>query len=315
MGEQMAKYITCPACNYTRRPEDSGIIPEWQCPMCQKAYNKSGMTEPLQQSPALARACPDCIQVSVTGENYLDTVSHIQFDGSQTVDPIAMRARWSPIITNQIGMDHRELVEVSFDRVEFRRTKGQRVGIISAIIFFAMTLIVFIVKRGFTGENGIFAVGFYFLFIVFGFAFLYMTNKLAVFDKAQGCFWKGRKTGGKPPVIYSDKDFASLEDIHALQLIYWNNHTYKGDYVGIVELNLVMNNGGRVNVSAYEYKQGVISIKSYPLEKKPREDATVLGRFLGKPVWDAIDSSRHYWNEERRWLDADPVGKTSADPV
>ena len=35
----MTKLITCPACNYTRQATDN--VPDWECPKCQKAYNKT----------------------------------------------------------------------------------------------------------------------------------------------------------------------------------------------------------------------------------------------------------------------------------
>ena len=35
----MKKLITCPACNYTRQATDN--VPDWECPKCQKAYNKT----------------------------------------------------------------------------------------------------------------------------------------------------------------------------------------------------------------------------------------------------------------------------------
>jgi hypothetical protein len=36
----MSQIKTCPDCHYTRK--DTDIAPEWQCPMCQKAYAKIG---------------------------------------------------------------------------------------------------------------------------------------------------------------------------------------------------------------------------------------------------------------------------------
>jgi len=37
--KSMTKLIACPACNYTRQPTDN--VPDWECPKCQRAYNKT----------------------------------------------------------------------------------------------------------------------------------------------------------------------------------------------------------------------------------------------------------------------------------
>ena len=37
--EPLTSSITCSDCNYSRQPTDD--VPDWQCPNCQKAYNKT----------------------------------------------------------------------------------------------------------------------------------------------------------------------------------------------------------------------------------------------------------------------------------
>ncbi|WP_321530251.1 hypothetical protein [uncultured Desulfuromonas sp.] len=45
--------MKCPSCGYERKPND--LCPDWQCPACQKAYNKSSQ----QNSYATAQIHPD----------------------------------------------------------------------------------------------------------------------------------------------------------------------------------------------------------------------------------------------------------------
>jgi len=257
----------------------------------------------------MAPSSAEYIQVSVSGENNLKPGSHIQFGASQNIDPIAMQTTWTPVITDRTGMDSRELAEVSPGRIEFRTTKGSRAfglafilcGIVCAIANFHST-------NPTSGGKELLVLGFSFLFIVFGCVFLYMTNKVVVFDKLRGYFWRGRKTSDEAPDMDSVQDLTSLESIHALQLVYWQ---CMGSSAGtstimtiteIIELNLVLRNGRRVNVAAYQVSGRTIYRRFCNHEKKPHENAAALGRFLGKPVWDAIDSTKSYW------ISKQPVG-------
>jgi len=70
--------------------------------------------------------------------------------------------------------------------------------------------------------------------------------------------------------------FAKLEDIHALQLISEYCGGNDGSYYSY-ELNLVLENGKRINVVDHGNKN------------KLRKEANNLSAFLAKPVWDAID--------------------------
>jgi hypothetical protein len=298
--DSMANYITCPACNYTRQAADDAV-PEWECPKCQKAYIKSAQAEHPQEPVVMAQSSSDYIQVSISGENNLEPGSLIQFGASQDVDPLAMQTKWTPVITDRRGMDSRDLVEVSPGRVEFRRTKGSRAfGLILVLVGIVSIICTIYSRRAFSSGKDLLAIGIYFLFIVFGYGFLYMTNKMVVLDKIRGYFWKGRKTSDEVPDMNTVQDLTSLDSIHALQLVYWrsiaSNVTSE-----IIELNLVLRNGGRVNVAAYQVTAGNINRSFCNFEKKPRESAVILGRFLGRPVWDAIDSTKSYWVSKRRW--------------
>jgi len=300
----MSSITTCQACNYTRQSTDDAV-PEWECPKCQKAYNKSSRAEHPQESVVMAPSSADYIQVSISGETNLEPGSQILFGASQNVDPIAMQTKWTPVITDRTGMDSRELVEVSPGRIEFRRTKGSRAFGLAFIICGIVCAIANIHSTNPTSSGKeLLVLGFSILFIVFGFVFLYMTNKMVVLDKLRGYFWKGRKTSDEAPDMNTVQELTSLESIHALQLVYWqcmgssagtSNHITTTE---IIELNLVLKNGRRVNIAAYQVSGRTIYRRFCNHEKKPRENAATLGRFLGKPVWDSIDSTKSYWTSK-----------------
>ena len=295
----MPSIKTCPACNYTRQPTDNA--PDWECPKCQKAYNKITQSEHPHESVVRTQCSADYIQVSISGENKLDSCSQIHFDGSRPVDPIAMKTKWTPAITNVFRELPREIVRSSADRVELSSIKTARVSALPFIVIGIVFAIGIIHSTKYIpiGEK-VFAVGSAFIIIALGCIVPYLRNKPVVFDKSRGSFWKGGNARNESPDMDSVQDFTSLEDIHALQLIYWQTYNPASkagkNLIRLVELNLVLKNNRRVNVSLYGAAR-VISISFTPnsLEKKSREIAAALGKFLGKPVWDAIDSTKSYW--------------------
>lgn len=113
------------------------------------------------------------------------------------------------------------------------------------------------------------------LFLAGGSGVLYVGATPAVFDKRKGFFWKGRKE----PDAGSDwrhlKHCARLGEIHALQLI---TEQIKGkSSYSSYELNLVLNDGRRINVVDHGGKDRI------------RADAAALAKFLNKPLWDAVE--------------------------
>jgi hypothetical protein len=104
---------------------------------------------------------------------------------------------------------------------------------------------------------------------------LYFGTTPIVFDKYQGCFWKGRKVPNGVSDSQGIKYFARLDEIHALQLISEYCRGNKSSYYSY-ELNLILKNGNRMNVVDHGNPE------------KLREDTQALSRFLGKPVWDAM---------------------------
>jgi len=94
------------------------------------------------------------------------------------------------------------------------------------------------------------------------------------FDKRTGYFWKGRVT---PADRFRQRDGerkTRLDRIHALQIISELCRSRNSSYYSH-ELNLVLVDGKRINV---------VDHGNLP---KLQEDAEILARFLGTPIWDA----------------------------
>ena len=73
----------------------------------------------------------------------------------------------------------------------------------------------------------------------------------------------------------SVKDFTLLDDIHALQLLYWEIWGTTDSNLYIIELNLVLRGSRRVNVAIYQATVArVTNLDS--IAKKSREHAAIL---------------------------------------
>ncbi|MBN2652283.1 MAG: hypothetical protein JXR63_07865, partial [Spirochaetales bacterium] len=176
----------------------------------------------------------------------------INFDPAQYNDEVAMQTEWIPLKRGGANFCTHEFVEIDYNRVGFKASKGAK------ILYLAFITIGLAIGIGFPVANFInneFQIDiFAFMPIVFGLIFFTIGTitfrfgtKPIIFDRAKGLFWKGRKE----PNNYSDnstlKNFAYLDDIHALQLISEYCRSDKSSYYSY-ELNLVLENGQRINV-------------------------------------------------------------------
>jgi uncharacterized transporter YbjL len=142
-----------------------------------------------------------------------------------------MQTDWTAASYFNPGDLTRELVKVSASRLEFRVKKAYRAF---ALLFFlggigcAIGAIHSTVSFSDDKDISIFLVVISFVLIVAG----YLTNNICikpvVFDKLQGHFWKGGKTSDEGPGMNTAEDVTLLDDIYALQLIYWDEISRQG---------------------------------------------------------------------------------------
>ena len=206
--------------------------------------------------------------------------NHVAFDPSGLGDPVASKTAWTPAKGGGANFRTQKLVKVSSYRIEFRAS-------IEAKIFYAIFLL--------AGLGMIIGISYYHFFqetlsfnagtiiplamgIVFsaiGGLLLYFGTLPVVFDKMRGCFWKGFQPPNEMIDKTALKHYSEFSRIYALQIISELCRCRNGSYYSY-ELNLVLNDGQRINITDHGNLQ------------KLREDAKTLSEFLGKPLWDAI---------------------------
>jgi hypothetical protein len=198
--------------------------------------------------------------------------------GAWDDDPVAQKVEWTPQNSGGASFRTHCLEVCGVARMEFRLTLGAR---LFCLLFVGAGAVVpsvalFHPVRGGTSDLTaslvVACVGA--VFLGTGFALLHFMSKPRVFDKLTGRYWKGRQDPQLTRPRFEPDDSVALSDIHALQLLSEHVRGNKSSYTSY-ELNLVLENGRRVNVTDHG------SVKAL------REDTRELARFLDVPVWDA----------------------------
>ena len=215
-------------------------------------------------------------------QNYFNKEENI-FDLSQLNDPIATKISWNPVKRDGNFFCARKLIEVNPDKIVFRISIT---ALLISLLFIYMGGAA-IINSLFSGPKYVnFArdgvevtIMFYLIyvgFLILGGHLLYIHSTPIVFDKRIGIFQKGYKVQYQ---IYDSKaiiNLVKLDKIYAIQLLSEYCYGHKYNFYSY-ELNLVLDDGSRINVVDHARKN------------KIRKDAESLSKFLGVPVWDAID--------------------------
>lgn len=199
-------------------------------------------------------------------------------------DPVAKRTGWGPASGGGASFKEHKLVEVSPRRLEFRIALAARVfyytlitvgvGCLGIALYFFMT--------GARGEGGLFAMLSFLPGLIGGLG-SYFTGRPRVFDLDTGWYWKGRKPRDAED-LEQRNNCTSLKNVYALQILGETVHTPSsgtgsdwsaGSTFDSYELNLVLNDGSRINVVDHGNIDTI------------RCDAARLSEFLGVPLWDA----------------------------
>ncbi len=202
------------------------------------------------------------------------------FDPSGFNDPIAMQTAWTPAKGGGANFRTHKLVTIGADRIEFKASLMARIFYLIFLVVGLGVIIAFSVSGLSSGNfsfdfDTILPLAFGAVFAVAGGVMFYFGTLPVIFDRRKGFFWKGRTAPDEVVRRETIKHYASLDQIHALQLISEYCRGNKSSYYSY-ELNLILKNGDRVNVI------------DHGSHKKLREDAGMLAAFLGVPVWDAI---------------------------
>ena len=195
-------------------------------------------------------------------------------------DPVAERVSWAPLHHGGANFQTRYLKVIDEEEVRFQATTfAYLFGGIFVVFGFGFSIMSgsFSELSNFSKINieKLFPALFSLIFSGVGVVMIYRSSAPIVFDKRSGYFWKGRKSPSQVARIDQIKIYASLKSIHAIQLISERVKGNKSSYTSY-EINLVMNDAGRINVVDHGSESGV------------RKDARSLADFLDVPVWDAI---------------------------
>ncbi len=182
---------------------------------------------------------------------------------------------WSPLKRGGTNFRTHRLISVEPDVMTFKATTGARV-FYSLFLLFGIVPSVFafvsLMKYGDpTRAEVLIPAAFGSVFGLVGFFLFWFGTRPIVFDRNRGYFWKGRKD---PDAVWSHdelKHFAELKDVCGLQIIAENVKSDKGSFMSY-ELNLVLNDGSRMNV--VDHGNGV----------KLQDDAVALADFLEVPI-------------------------------
>ena len=125
------------------------------------------------------------------------------------------------------------------------------------------------------------------VFLILGSVLLHFGNKKIVIDRGIKALWRGKKDAANNINTRDIDNYTSLKKLHALQLIKHNTHINSNNHNGFEisinnheyeyenhELNLVFNNGKRLNLLSH----GNNSLITSQAEK--------LSEFLSVPLWD-----------------------------
>ncbi|MFB3919364.1 MAG: hypothetical protein ACE14U_04770 [Candidatus Velamenicoccus archaeovorus] len=198
------------------------------------------------------------------------------FDPSVFHDPLAQATQWTPAVRGGANFCTHRLKKIDHTRLEFRPTFGMVVFCLFFILFglaFAVLPLGSIYKQYGGFHWSMLPAPLFGLFFSFlGIAIFRMSQCPVVFDMKRGGFCKGW-AGSGPAGRRKGETFVDMSRIHALQVLSEYCHGSKSSYHSY-ELNLVLEDASRVNVVDHGDLRAL------------REDAGVLGQFLGVPVWD-----------------------------
>ncbi len=187
------------------------------------------------------------------------------FNPKNFKDPVAQKTEWTPVLKESNGnFKIKRLSEAGDAKVEIKPSASSRIIYRNCILMGLAALAVMFVT-----QNGVLILRIFSLAAVLvGCWGMYSQSQPLYFDRNSGVFKNGRKQTIK------------LDDIYALQLlsrVVEVKMPPKGQLqkINTYELNVVLNDGKRVNVLAH----GGF--------KEIRDDSNKISTFINKPLWDA----------------------------
>lgn len=196
-------------------------------------------------------------------------------------DPVAARTKWKPARMGANKFRTHDLHQTAPHRIELRPVPKtakiyKAVGIAGAAILAVFVAVVALRGiSGFSAEALLVPVTGVTLLAV-GWGMLRLEMVPAVFDAQKGWYWKGPSDPAPTWANRTPKGAVKLADLHALQII---AKTWSGKYDEYTshELNLILNDGQRINVMDHGDLAAL------------QTQAAAVAALTGKPIWDASD--------------------------
>lgn len=189
---------------------------------------------------------------------------------------LALKVDWKPLSSGGANFKTSNLKQIKSSRLEVIKSTGGLVfaGLFAVIgIGVAVIVSYFIYKEKGLDWDILFTVVFGSIFAAAGIAMLYWPRP-RVFDLRYGWFWAGNKTLSREQDFMNLKKSARLSEIAVIQIIAERVTSRESSSYTSWEINLVSNNGDRLNVMDHGNQESIVS------------DAQLLGEFLGVPVWE-----------------------------
>ncbi len=190
--------------------------------------------------------------------------------------PLALEIEWTPVRWRGAANRGCVLHEISPDRIEFRLSVGFRLFlglfIVAGVVLFVLSL-PGMPMHALLGSNllrAIFMIASALVAVCL--AVVLIRPDVVVFDRVEGFFWSGHRKGARLPARH-----CGLEAIAGLQILADLSSVSDGPLRWTYELNLVLNDGKRLNVVVHGSLKDV------------RAAAERIQLFLPArpPIWDA----------------------------
>jgi len=189
---------------------------------------------------------------------------------------LALKVEWKPLAGGGANFKTTSLKQIKSSRLEVIKSTGGLAfsGLFAAIgIGVAVVVSYFIYKDRGLDWDILFTVVFGSIFAAAGIAMMYWPRP-RVFDLRYGWFWAGNKSLSREQDFINLKKSARLSEIAVIQIIAERITSKESSSYTSWEINLVSNNGDRLNVMDHGNQESIVS------------DAQLLGEFLGVPVWE-----------------------------
>jgi len=205
------------------------------------------------------------------------------FNPGSLGDPFALQIEWQPLVKGGSNFKTHSLRKIHGQRMEFRSSIGMYL-FSSIFILVGLGVLGFAVSKWISGSPDLDGPAKYFLpafgliFSAAGSFLLYSATIPTVFDLDHGYFCKNHKKPERSIDPLKLKNYATLDQIHALQIISeWVSSSGKNSSnYNSYELNLVLTDGSRLNVVDHGNRIAI------------QQDAEQLAAFIGKPLWSGL---------------------------